>query len=403
MTDDAVKLRLPKRVFNDVYLPVLEKQERYIHLYGGAGSGKSHFAAGRELLKSFEEYQRTLVVRKVNKTIRNSVQALLRDVASSWKVKGGGTVAKFFQFQQGEIINKLTGNRMILTGLDDPEKIKSIAGITRLWIEEATELTQEDYQQLDLRLRGYDSLQITFSYNPIDEEHWLNNVFHKKLSPDTYVLKTTYKDNKFIDDHYRRVLERLKDQDPNYYKIYALGEWGGLVKGLVYPSVRFVDDFPQDCKWISYGLDFGFTNDFCSLVRVGYRDGELFVRELFYEVGMTNRDIANRLRYLGVDKTEVIWADSAEPKSIAELQHFGFNVRAVKKGEINYGIDLIKQYPLNCTKDSPNLHKEFRKYKWEEDKDGKLLNRPVDLYNHGMDAMRYAFLMKLPGRGFFVK
>lgn len=399
-----LKLNIPRDVFNEVYLPVRERRERYIHLWGGAGSGKSVFAAQNEIIKSFEPGQRTLVIRKVNRTLKNSVMSLFKDIMYDWKlvprIDMGREIrmGNLFRFYTNEIVNLKTGSRIILTGLDDPEKIKSIAGIRRVWIEEATELSQEDYQQLDLRLRGADNLQMVFTYNPIDKDHWLNQVFHLRHDPDVFTLKTTYRDNKFIDAKYTDVLERLKTTDENYYKIYALGEWGGMIKGLVYPNVRYVEEFPKDCKWVTYGLDFGFANHFTALVKVGYKEGELFFQELIYELGMTNLDIANRLRFLGFTPEDVIWADSAEPKSITELQHYGFNVRKTQKGEICYGIDLVKQYLLNVCKDSPNLHKEFSRYKWLEDANGRVLNKPVDLYNHLMDALRYAVIMKMGRR-----
>jgi len=382
-----------KSIFNSAYIPSLKANERYVHFYGGAGSGKSIFAAQKELIKSFTPGERILCIRKVQKTMKNSVFAVLKDMAAQWGL------SDMFIFNKSDlsIKNTKSDTEFILSGLDDPEKIKSIQGITRIWVEEATELTQEDFQQLDLRLRGRDNLQFTFSYNPINEQHWIKKVFHDVKRDDTYILKTTYKDNRFIDKQYKAVLDNMAAVDENYHKIYALGNWGGQIKSLIYPKWELVDSFPKEYDMEFMGLDFGFTNDPTSLVHMVRQGDNLYCKELIYETGLTNRDISQRLLDLGVRLNyDEIFADSAEPKSIAELKRDRWNVKPVIKGKdsIIFGIDIVKRYNIKVVQGSTNLIKELQSYKWQDGVDG-LINKPVDMFNHALDAVRYGCMMKL--------
>lgn len=214
---------LPK-VTNPVYYNLYNDQHRYLILYGGAGSGKSVFAAQKLVYRILTERpHKFLVVRKVARTIRGSCFAEIRNIISSWGM------SELFNINKSDMeITCINGNQIVFAGLDDAEKLKSIHGITGIWIEEASEITQEDFQQLDLRLRGKTEYykQIIFTFNPVSITHWLKQVFFDEKKENTRILKTTYKDNKFIDEEYSRVLEELKDSDPYYYTVYALGEWG---------------------------------------------------------------------------------------------------------------------------------------------------------------------------------
>lgn len=215
-----------KRIaINDVYLPNMQEKRRYNVLYGGAGSGKSYFAAQKHLLRLMSERQkRMLVIRKVKATVNASVYQLLSDVINEWGI------ASQFKANKNEFryTHLPTGNSIFCTGLDDPEKIKSIQGITDIWIEEATELTEHDFEQLDLRIRngGGSYSQITVTFNPIDERHWLKKRFFDAPDSETATLKTTYKDNYFLSEAYRQMMLRKIHGDENLYRIYVLGEWG---------------------------------------------------------------------------------------------------------------------------------------------------------------------------------
>lgn len=206
--------------------PLLDNKNRYLVLYGGAGSGKSVVAAQKMIIRMLEEKgHKFLVVRKVANTLRNSVFSLLRGTIADWGL------STLFKINKSDMdITCQNGNMIIFAGLDDVEKLKSIHGITGIWLEEASEMLQEDFQQLDLRLRGETKnyKQIMISFNPISITHWLKAVFFDQNKANSKVVHTTYKDNMFIDDEYKDQLESLKIQDPYYYTVYALGEWGVL-------------------------------------------------------------------------------------------------------------------------------------------------------------------------------
>ena len=277
--------------------------------------------------------------------------------------------------------------------MDDPEKIKSIAGITRIWIEEATELTKEDFNQLNLRLRGRDNLQITLTFNPIDEDHWIKKHFfdNPEVNKKSDILHTTYKDNKFLDETYKEELESYKSIDKNYYKIYALGDWGGLTEGRIFSLWEQVERFPElDGYW--YGLDFGFSNDPTAIVKTIQFRGRIYFQEIMYRTGIINSEIAKFLIESGYNGEPII-CDSAEPKSIEELKQYGINAVAADKGpgSINAGISFLKKHKILIAGNSPNLAKENRYYQWKQDKNGKFLNQPKDWMNHLIDACRYAY------------
>ena len=271
-----ITLELDKRIFNEVYLDLLfsytsRRDYRYISLLGGAGSGKSVFMTQRHIKRVLEEEgHRLLVVRKVASTLRNSVFSLFKDIISEWGLTDLFSISNSYM-----TITAPNGSEIIFIGLDNSEKIKSIAGITSIWIEEATELTLQDFNQLDLRLRGETGLhkEVVLTFNPISDTHWIKKRFYDSSSPDTIKLKTTYKDNKFLDAKYIEVLESLKNSDPVYYNIYCLGEWGST-GNLVWNNYK-IEEIPLNDEYydsVFCGLDFGF-NDLCSLLKIGVKDG----------------------------------------------------------------------------------------------------------------------------------
>jgi phage terminase large subunit len=282
----------------------------------------------------------------------------------------------------------LNGNLVEFISLDQPTKVR---GRKRdlLFINEANELFFEDWQQLIFRTTG----KIILDYNPSDEFHWIYD--RVKVREDAEFYITTYKDNPFLESQIIQEIERLKDVDENYWKIYGLGQVG-TAKSLIF-NFNLIDTIPENAKFISYGLDFGFTNDPTALVKVYLHDTNLYVKELLYRTGMTNQDIAKELDRLEIGRREEIFADASEPKSIEEIYRMGWNIKKADKpqGSVNLGIDMLRRYTLNVTKDSLNLIKEGRNYKYKEDKNGNILNEPADAFNHTMDALRYAIFMKL--------
>jgi len=280
----------------------------------------------------------------------------------------------------------LNGNLFEFISLDQPQK-KRGARRDYLFCNEANELSWEDFFQLLVRTTG----KIWIDYNPSDAFHW---IYDRLLTRDdvTYI-QSTYKDNPFLDASIVAEIERLATTDEDYWRIYGLGE-RGMSRATIFQFGA--TDVPTNARLLSMGMDFGFTNDPTALVAVYEADGCLYLDELLYQTGLTNNDIANVLTSLGVDRRSEVYADSAEPKSIEELYRRGFNVKPTAKGNdsVNAGIDIMKRYKLFITPRSKNLEKELRNYKWTEDKNGNLLNKPIDAFNHAIDAARYAIFSK---------
>jgi len=264
-----------------------------------------------------------------------------------------------------------------------------------LFINECNNINFEAYHQLAIRTRKF----IYLDYNPTSE-FWVHNELLNDKDSDFVIL--TYKDNEALEPSLIREIEKAKDKAhesgywANWWKVYGLGEIGSL-QGVVFDNWQQCDSIPTDAKFIAYGMDFGFTNDETGLISVYLHSGELWVKEHIYETGLTNPDICKRMQSLGLSKSKELIADSAEPKSIKEIQNQGWNIYPANKGpdSIKSGIDVLQRYKINVTADSLNLIKELRNYKWKQDKDGKQLNEPIDHYNHLIDPLRYVALNKL--------
>jgi phage terminase large subunit len=281
---------------------------------------------------------------------------------------------------------KLNGNTIEFISLDMPQKIR---GRKRdlLFANEANELNFEDWQQLLFRTNE----KVIIDFNPSEEFHWIYD--HVLPRKDVEFYQTTYKDNPFLGAEIKTEIERLKDIDENYWRVYGLGE-RGQAKSLVY-TFTTIKEIPKEAKLVSYGLDFGYSSDPTSLVRTYILGDDMYVDELLYRTGMTNQDIANEMKVLGLDRSNEVFADSAEPKSIEEIYRMGWNVKPTIKGSINIGIDIIRRYKLHATESSFNLIKELRNYKYIEDKNGQMTNKPVDNFNHALDALRYSVVNKI--------
>jgi phage terminase large subunit len=281
---------------------------------------------------------------------------------------------------------KLNGNTIEFISLDMPQKIR---GRKRdlLFANEANELNFEDWQQLLFRTNE----KVIIDFNPSEEFHWIYD--HVLPRKDVEFFQTTYKDNPFLGAEIKAEIERLKEIDENYWRVYGLGE-RGQSRSLVY-TFNTIKEIPKEAKLVSYGLDFGYSSDPTSLVRTYILGDDMYVDELLYRTGMTNQDIANEMKVLGLDRSNEVFADSAEPKSIEEIYRMGWNVKPTIKGSINIGIDIIRRYKLHATERSFNLIKELRNYKYIEDKNGQMTNKPVDNFNHALDALRYSVVNKI--------
>ncbi len=283
---------------------------------------------------------------------------------------------------------KINSNLVEFISLDSPQKVR---GRKRdiLFLNEANECTWEDWNQLVFRTVG----RIILDYNPSDEFHWIYDKVKVREDADFY--KTTYKDNKFLEESIVKEIERLQFTDENYWRIYGLGEIGQS-KATIF-QFREIEKIPDNAKFVSYGMDFGYTNDPTCISKIYLHDTNLYCEEVLYRTGMTNRDIHNELLSLGINRRDEIFADSAEPKTIDELYRYGWNIKPSTKGRdsINIGIDMLKRYTIHVNKKSLNAIKEFRNYKWKEDKNGNILNQPEDRFNHFIDSLRYGIYNKL--------
>lgn len=358
-------------------------------------SGKSHIVARKilyRLLKESSVKHNFLVIRKVDRTIKRSVFTLIRNIISRW-----GLSKEFdINLTDKTITYRENGSQIMFSGLDDVEKLKSIEGVTSIWCEEATELNQEDFEQLDLRLRGNQGClkQIILTLNPISEQHWIKKVFFDDPMDGVFTLKTTYLDNAFIDDEYKMVMENKKKTNPRYYNIYALGNWG-TAEGLVFNNVQQRLIRPEEVAGLDcvQGLDFGYTNDptAFNISYVDEKNRKIFVYDGFYRKGMSNAEIASEIKGLKAHKHKTI-ADSSEPKSIDYIKGKNCRIEGAAKGRdsINAGIDYLSEYEIIVNAHLVEFMTEFNNYAWAVDKNGKATNKPCDDFNHFIDSLRYA-------------
>lgn len=364
---------------------------RFNVCYGGAGSGKSHFVAQKLILKCLQYQRKLLVIRKIGNTLKDSVWAMfLKLLYQMPQVIRSVNKSDY-------VIELVNGSVLLFKGFDDPEKIKSIEGITDIVIEEASELTEDDFDQLNLRLRAKcGMLQIHLMFNPVSKANWVYKRFFKDgTPPDTVIIHTTYKDNPHLPKEYIDSLLRLERTNPAYFKIYVLGDFATLDK-LVFPvkTVRIIsDDEVKDLPfWI--GMDFGYTND-PTAITWGYMDQvnlKLYITGEYGKRGMTNDVIAQTITNLGYAKERIV-ADSAEPKSIAELKRLGISrITSAVKGpdSVKNGIDRLQRFDIIIDERCPDTIEEFDNYTWIKDKKtGEYINEPIDSFNHHIDSIRY--------------
>lgn len=373
-------------VMNAKSLEVFKAKERFVVAYGGGGSGKSIGITQVVLLRLLsEDKHRFLIIRKVHRTLRNSVFQTFKDIISDWKLQ------ELFSVRESDFrISCKNGNEIIFSGVDDVEKLKSITGISSIWIEEATELVQNDFEQLNLRLRGATKYpkQIYISFNPTSSKSWLKRRFFDNTDDSSIkIIHSTYLDNKFIDNEYKQELGKLIDVDKNLYDIYVLGKWGEL-KGLIYRDYKLIKELPMEYEHRRYGLDFGYSNPM-SLVEVRFIGNDVYIKESYYEREQTTQQLISFMNDNDISKSDIIRCDSAEPDRIKSISEAGYQATQAKKN-INSGIDSVNGYRLHITEDSINLLREIQSYKWAEDKNGNTLDMPIKSNDHAMDALRYA-------------
>lgn len=415
-----------KKTILPVYRPYLEDYKSRINVfYGGAGSGKSVFVTQKMIYKLFKSKRKCLVVRKVGATIRASIFEEFKTRLSEMDI------LKYCKINKTDMTIELpNGSVFIMRGLDDQEKIKSISGIDDIVIEEATELTQEDFEQLNLRLRSKKKeQQIHLMFNPVSKQNWVYKYFNfdtGKTPKNTSVIKTTYTDNVFLPKAYVENMERLKETNYSWWKIYANGEFSTLDKR-VFTNWEVRDFDVNDIKmskcrkvskeygyekvlrfpWndplykkafnslrFSFALDWGYNDPtalICILVDV--EANEIWIFDEHYERFMTNDDIVKMIKYKGYSKERII-CDSANPKDIEDLRRKGlYKVMPARKGKdsIMNGIRRLQNFKIYVHPKCENTIIELENYTWQKDKrTGDYIDRPIDNFCHLMDGLRYS-------------
>ncbi|MDD2370846.1 MAG: PBSX family phage terminase large subunit [Firmicutes bacterium] len=369
--------------------------------YGGAGSGKSVGAIQKAVLKACNSKRRILVIRKVQRTIKESIWHLTIELLNQ------AGLSKSYKSNKSDFTIALSnGSEFIFKGLDDPEKIKSIDGITDIVVEEATDITLEDFTQLNLRLRPGEEVdypQIYLMFNPVSKVNWVYPYFFVNPVDDCKIIKTNYKNNRFLRRSYIDYLNTMADKNPAYYKIYALGEFATLDKLIFRYTKRIIPHEEVKELPLFNGLDFGYVNDPSAFIngRIDLVNKKIYVTGEYVRKGMLNDEIANVIIDLGYSK-EVINADSAEQKSIAEIKRKGVaRIKPARKGpdSVINGIQFIQQYELVVDERCPKITEELDNYTWKKDKkSGEYINKPVDMFNHCLDALRYGLEPYMTGK-----
>lgn len=389
---------------NRIFKEPDQSQKRYIVMKGSAGSGKSVDTAQHYILRLMSDPGRNLLcVRKSDVTNRDSTFAELH-----------GAIFRMFgeQYKKYWYINSsdmrleciANHNQIFFRGVNDEkqrEKLKSIAvkrgKLTDVWIEEATELTQNDFEIIDDRLRGElpkgQFYQIRLTFNPVSSSHWIKKHFFDRADPDVFTHHSTYKDNRFIDDAYYRRMERRKEVDPDGYRIYGLGEWGE-VGGLILTNYA-VEDFdtsPDHFDYMVNSQDFGYNHADC-IGEVGFKDGELYLCREIYEFEKDTGELIELADKRGFNKSLTMWCDSAEPDRIKMWRKAGYKARGVKKepNSVRAQIDYLKLHKIHIHPSCVNTIKEIQQWKWKKnDKTNEYLDEPVNFFDDAMAMLRYS-------------
>ena len=392
-----ISIKHPSRVFNKHIFDKLNDYSTFTEVhYGGASSGKSHGVIQKVVYKACQNWKhprKILFLRKVGATVYDSIFEDVKQCLESWGLLDSCKVNN-----SAYRIELPNGAQFIFKGLDNPEKIKSIKGVSDVVMEEASEFTLDDYTQLTLRLRDkkHKYKQIYLMFNPVSKVNWTYNAFFIKKPKNTVVYHTSYKDNRFLDKVTIENIEELANRNEAYYKIYALGEFATLDK-LIFPKYekKIINKDNISNLKSYFGLDYGFINDPSAFmhVKIDEQNKVLYIVEEYVRKNLTNDKIANAIIDLGYSKEE-IKADSAERKSNQELRNLGIRRLADAQkgpGSVMQGIQYIMQYDIVVDERCVKTIEELENYTWKKDKKtNEYINEPVDSYNHCIDAIRYA-------------
>nr|DAP61134.1 MAG TPA: terminase large subunit [Caudoviricetes sp.] len=386
---------------NKAFSEVHRSKKRYIALKGSAGSGKSVDTAQQYLIRLLKDKGRNLVcIRKSDVTNRDSTYAELTGAIYRLGLD------KYFECRLSPLqIRCINGNMIIFRGVNDEkqrEKLKSITfqkgKLTDVWIEEATELTQSDFEIIDDRLRGNlpsgQFYQIKMTFNPVNKNHWIKKQFFDRQDENTLTCHSSYLDNRFIDDAYKARMQRRKEVDPDGYRIYGLGDWGEI-GGLVLKNweVADISQNANDYDDVAIGQDFGF-NHANAILQLAIKDDDIYILKEIYVYEKDTSEIIDM-----ADKMDLVgkmWCDSAEPDRIKTWKKAGYKAEGVTKEKTTgqkyqaTQIDWLKRRKIYIHPSCVNTMREIEQWKWKRDEQlGKYLDEPVPFFDDAMAALRY--------------
>lgn len=366
--------------------------KRIICMYGGSSSSKT-ISALQYLTTWALASPEPLVITIIGESIPVLKKSVIRDwqrvvMRETYDRKNYNKLELTYTFPNGTIFQFIPA--------DDEDRFHGPRH-DFVMIDEAYNVSKAIFDQVEIRTRN----QVLLTWNPVSP-FWATRLEDER--DDVAVIHATYHKNPFCPQTIRDSLERRAKTDPNFYRVYVLGKYGSM-EGLIFEEATHwakCDELPEDYKRRVIGLDFGFTNDPSAIMDIRYSNGEMWIKEIEYKPGLFNTNIRDIILEVADKRTEIV-ADSAEPKSIAELRQMGLNMIASVKGpdSVKYGLQTMKEFKINITKDSLNLIKEFRNYSWKKDKQGEMTGVPVDNWNHGIDACRYVIshIRKKPNFG----
>lgn len=395
--------------FNPTFREANANRARYRILMGSAGSGKSYNTAQDYILKLSDRRfcgANLMVVRKTEASARTSAFA---ELCGAVKRIFGARFGEIWQISEDRLFLECaaTGGRIIFRGVCSDaqrERIKSVSfssgKLTWIWIEEATELSEADFDMLDDRLRGALGginpnlyYQITMTFNPVSARHWIKRrFFDVPDDPDVFISKSVYTENRFIDPDYARRMERRRESDPDGYRVYALGEWGVGREGLILPNYEVGTFSREDFSEVWYAQDFGFNHADC-ILETAQRDGDLYVLREIYVHGRDTSEIISLAEGEGFSKNEVMYCDSAEPDRIKTWRRAGYRAVGVKKepGSVNAQIDFLRSRRIYIDSRCVNTVGEISQWCWMRDgESGELTDTPAFGCDDAMAALRYS-------------
>ena len=397
-----MRINLPQ-IVGKGYATYWNYKGRYRVVKGGRGSKKSTTTA-LWIIYNMMKYPlaNTLIIRRVFNTHKDSTYTQLKWASNVLKV------SHLWKFSKSplEATYIPTGQKILFRGLDDPMSITSITvehgHLCWCWFEEAFQIMNEDdFNKVDMSIRGelpkgYFK-QITLSFNPWSEKHWLKKRFFDVKDEDVLAITTNYTCNEFLGEDDKKLFEKMKINNPRRYNIEGLGNWG-IAEGLVYNNFEELDFNVENIKKrpnvkSAFGLDFGYTNDPTAFIAslIDLDNMEIFIFDEHYQKAMSNKDIANMIKYKGYSKERII-GDSSEPKSIDDIKRQGiYRLKGARKGKdsILNGIQYIQDFKIYVHPKCENTLIELSNYVWDT-KEGNVINKPIDDYNHLMDALRYS-------------